>query len=142
MLFRSNIELAWGSPVLRRLFDRCARFSRQVVFDKRGTGMSDRRLDIPELDERVDELKAVMDDAGVERAWIHGLSEGGRMAIMFAATYPERVEGLILEGTAASLSTDERREMLRDPAALAAARERWLAYVERWGTPEIGRAHV
>lgn len=131
-----NIELAWGSPVLRRLFDRYARFSRQVVFDKRGTGMSDRRLDIPELDERVDELKAVMDDAGVERAWIHGLSEGGPMAIMFAATYPERVEGLILEGTAASLSTDERREMLRDPAALAAARERWLAYVERWGTPD------
>ena len=103
-----NIELAWESPVLRRLFDHYARFSRQVVFDKRGTGMSDRRLDIPELDERVDELKAVMDDAGVERAWIHGLSEGGPMAIMFAATYPERVEGLILEGTAASLSTDAR----------------------------------
>ena len=131
-----NIELAWESPVMRRMFDRYASFSRQVVFDKRGTGMSDRRLDIPALDERVDELTAVMDAAGVERAFLHGLSEGGPMAIMFAATYPERVDGLILEGTAATLVADERRAELEDPDELARTRARWQAFADVWGTAE------
>lgn len=78
-------------------------FSTHIAFDKRGTGMSDRSLNIPGIDERVDELRSVMDAEGVEKVWIHGLSEGGPMAIMFAATYPDRVEGLILEGTGARM---------------------------------------
>ena len=131
-----NIELAWESPVMRRMFERFAAFSRQVAFDKRGTGMSDRSLDLPALDERVDELSAVMDAAGVDRAFIHGVSEGGPMAIMFAATYPERVEGLILEGSAASLLSDEERAARADPAVREQALARQRAFVDAWGTPE------
>ena len=130
----ANVELAWNSPVIRRMFERYASFSRQVAFDKRGTGMSDRSLDIPGIDERVDELTAVMDHAGIDHAYVHGLSEGGPMAIMFAATYPERVDGLILEGTGASLATDE------DRAARAAAdyqpTELRQRFISGWGTPE------
>ena len=129
-----NIELAWESPVLRRMFERFAAFSRQVVFDKRGTGMSDRSLDLPGLDERVDELRAVMDAAGVERAFLHGVSEGGPMAVMFAATYPERVQGLVLEGTAASLLSDEDRRRRATAEGLAAARQRWADFCRAWGT--------
>lgn len=77
-----NVELAWESPVIRRMLERYAAFSRQVIFDKRGTGLSDRSLDIPGLDERVDELRAVMDAAAVDRAFVHGVSEGGPMAIL------------------------------------------------------------
>ncbi len=130
----ANVELAWNSPVIRRMFERFATFSRQVAFDKRGTGMSDRSLDIPGLDERVDELTAVMDDAGVDHAFVHGLSEGGPMAIMFAATYPERVDGLILEGTGASLATDADRAARSDPGyEPSELRQR---FISTWGTPD------
>lgn len=130
-----NVELAWESPVIRRMLERYAAFSRQVIFDKRGTGLSDRSLDIPGLDERVDELRAVMDAAAVDRAFVHGVSEGGPMAIMFAATYPGRVQGLILEGTSASLLTDEQRAVRSTPQGMAAARRRWEEFVDAWGTP-------
>ncbi|OLT20635.1 hypothetical protein BJF81_05070 [Ornithinimicrobium sp. CNJ-824] len=130
-----NVELAWESPVIRRMLERYAAFSRQVIFDKRGTGLSDRSLDIPGLDERVDELRSVMDAAGVDRAFVHGVSEGGPMAVMFAATYPGRVQGLILEGTAASLLTDEQRAVRSTPQGMAAARRRWEEFVDAWGTP-------
>lgn len=130
-----NIELAWESPVMRAMFERFAGFSRQVAFDKRGTGMSDRSLDLPALDERVDELSAVMDAAGVDHAFVHGVSEGGPMAIMYAATYPERVDGLILEGSAASLLSDEERAVRADPQVRAAALARQQAFISAWGTP-------
>lgn len=131
-----NVEMAWEWPATRRMFERYASFSRQLAFDKRGTGMSDRSLDIPTIDERVDEVAAVMDHAGVDRAFIHGVSEGGPMAIMFAATYPERVEGLILEGTGASLHSEEERALLADPEFLKGHAERSRAYADAWGTPE------
>ena len=127
-----NVELAWNSPQITAMFERFATFSRQVAFDKRGTGMSDRNLDIPGIDERVDELKAVMDDAGIERAYIHGVSEGGPMAIVFAATYPDRVDGLILEGTGASMMSDADRELRRTTERS----DQFKAFVNGWGTPE------
>lgn len=130
-----NIELVWESPRVRRMLERYASFSRQVIFDKRGTGLSDRSLDVAGLDERVDKLRAVMDDAGVDRGFVHGVSKGGPMAIMFAATYPDRVDGLILEGTAASLLSEEARDVRSTPAGRAAAEERWQAFVQAWGTP-------
>ena len=130
-----NIELVWESPRVRRMFERYASFSRQVIFDKRGTGLSDRSLEVAGLDERVDQLRAVMDDAGVGSAYVHGVSEGGPMAIMFAATYPDRVDGLILEGTAASLLSDEARAVRDTPQGRAAAEERWADFVAAWGTP-------
>jgi pimeloyl-ACP methyl ester carboxylesterase/DNA-binding SARP family transcriptional activator len=115
------------------MFERYATFSRQVAFDKRGTGMSDRSLDIPSLDERIDEMTAVMDDAGVEHAFLHGLSEGGPMAIMWAATYPERVDGLILEGTGATLATDDDRATRFSPDYQESEMRR--EFIESWGTP-------
>lgn len=127
-----NVELAWNSPHITAMFERFASFSRQVAFDKRGTGMSDRSLDIPGLDERVDELKAVMDHAGIDRAYIQGVSEGGPMAIMYAATYPDRVEGLILEGTGATMLTDEEREIRRTTERTDLFRQ----FVDGWGTPD------
>ena len=134
--FAQNIELAWESRRMRAMFERYAAFSRQVVFDKRGTGMSDRWQTVPGMDERVDELRAVMDAAGIDRAFIHGVSEGGPMAVMYAATYPERVRGLILEGTAATMFDDEQRAAYaQDAEVRAQADARRAAFIEAWGTP-------
>ena len=98
--FAQNIELAWELPANRGMFERMGSFARIVQFDKRGTGASDRTVPVPGLDQRVDDARAVMDAAGVERAILYGLSEGGPMALLFAVTYPERVSGLILNATA------------------------------------------
>jgi dienelactone hydrolase len=70
---------------------RLASFSRLIVFDKRGTGLSDRTEGVPSLEERMDDLRAVMDAAGSDRAALFGFSEGGPMSLLFAASYPERV---------------------------------------------------
>ena len=76
-----------------------AAFSRLILFDKRGTGMSDRDVGVATLEERMDDVRAVMDAAGSRRATIYGTSEGGPMATLFAATYPERTTALVLYGT-------------------------------------------
>ncbi len=94
-----NLELAFEAPIKRLMFERFGGFCRWIQFDKRGTGSSDRRVRVPGLDERVDDLRAVMDAAGVDRAHLFGQSEGGPMAILFAVTYPDRVESLTLFGT-------------------------------------------
>ncbi len=96
-----NVEMAWEWPAVRRMLDRFGSFSRWIQFDKRGTGASDRRSQVPGIDERVDDLRAVMDAASVQRAFLYGASEGGPTCLLFAATYPERVEGVILHGSAA-----------------------------------------
>lgn len=126
-----HIELAWERPEIRSMLQRFASFSRYLHFDKRGTGASDRRSEIPGIDERVTDLEAVMDHAGVERAHLFACSEGGPMAIMFAATYPERVESLILAGTCASqvpveMTAEEREQRRRGQEV----------YVCLWGTTE------
>lgn len=95
-----NVDLCWEWPAIRSMLERFGSFSEWVHFDKRGTGASDRRTVVPGLDERVDDVRAVFDDADIDQAVIYGLSEGGPMAIMFAVTYPHRVKGLILHGTA------------------------------------------
>src|SRR5215475_12808418 len=89
--FVSHLELNWESPFFGDVYQRLARMSRLVVFDKRGVGLSDRTLGFGSLEERMDDLRAVLDAAGVERASIIAVSEGGPLAIMFAATHPERV---------------------------------------------------
>ena len=76
------------------------------MFDKRGTGLSDRSVGLGSVEDRMDDIRAVMDAAGLERAALNGVSEGGPMAIMFAATYPERVTSLALLGTFARLIAD------------------------------------
>jgi pimeloyl-ACP methyl ester carboxylesterase/class 3 adenylate cyclase len=96
----SSLEVAWEGPP-RHFFERLASFCRLILFDKRGTGMSDRVSGVPDLETRMDDLRAVMDAVGSERAAIMGVSEGGPMALLFAASYPERTAAVIVEGTAA-----------------------------------------
>ena len=125
-----NIEMAWEWPDIRHMLERFGSFCRFIHFDKRGTGASDRRSRIPELDERVDDVRAVMDAAGVDRAHFFVQSEGGPMSLLFGATYPARVESLTLFGTGATtvppdMSADEK----------AAARERARLTSAEWGTP-------
>ncbi len=120
-----NIEMAWEWPGARRMFEGFAAFCRFIPFDKRGTGMSNRSIDIPRIDERVDELSAVLDAAGLDDTFLMGTSEGGPMTLMFAATYPERVQGVILESSSA---------MLSGPGGWDA--ETLARFVAGWGTPE------
>ena len=96
--FVSNIELLWERPEWAHFFSRLAGFSRLILFDKRGTGLSDRIAGIANLEERMDDVRAVMDAAGSERAALFGVSEGGPMCLLFGATYPHRVQGLVLYG--------------------------------------------
>ena len=98
----SHLELFWDIPEAAALIERLSSFARLIRFDKRGTGMSDRPPGPATLEERTDDIRAVMDAAGSERAFIFGTSEGGSMACVFAATYPERTSGLILWGTQAT----------------------------------------
>ncbi|HEV8712384.1 MAG TPA: adenylate/guanylate cyclase domain-containing protein [Candidatus Binatia bacterium] len=95
--FVSNLELQWQDPNQARYFRRLAAFSRLIMFDKRGTGLSD-RTGIASLEERMDDLRAVMDAVGSMRAVVFGNSEGGAMSLLFAATYPDRVTALVLYG--------------------------------------------
>src|ERR671922_2583303 len=97
----SNIETAWEDPHVSRFLERLASFSRLILFDKRGTGLSDRVSidELPTLEERMDDVRAVMDAAGSERAALFGASEGGVMCALFAATYPERTSALVIYGS-------------------------------------------
>ncbi|MGH2619456.1 MAG: adenylate/guanylate cyclase domain-containing protein [Anaerolineales bacterium] len=94
----SHVELAWEEPTLARFLGRLASFSRLITFDKRGTGLSDRVPDdkLPTLEERMDDLRAVMDSVGSERAAVFGVSEGANLCALFAATYPERTTALVM----------------------------------------------
>jgi len=96
----SHVEAGWDEPRQARFRRRLSSFSRLILFDKRGTGMSDRVADqdLPTLEQRMDDVRAVMDAAGSQRAVILGQSEGGSMAMLFAATYPERTIALITLG--------------------------------------------
>jgi pimeloyl-ACP methyl ester carboxylesterase len=96
----SNLEYGWEVPPLARFLSRLASFSRLILFDRRGTGMSDRVPDreLPTLEQRVDDIRTVMDAIGSERAAIFGFSEGGNMSVLFATTYPERTVALVTFG--------------------------------------------
>ena len=97
----SHLEYAWEDPGLARFYQRLASFSRLIRFDKRGTGLSDRvpPSHLPTLEQRMDDVRAVMDAVNSERAALFGYSEGGPMSVLFAATYPERTPALVLYGS-------------------------------------------
>src|ERR671925_17996 len=98
--FMVNLVWAWEQPIFVDFCRRAASFSRLILFDKRGTGMSDRPREMPTLETRMDDIRAVMDDAGSERAALLGAgSPGGQLCALFAATYPERVVALVLHNT-------------------------------------------
>src|SRR6185295_503560 len=101
-----HLELEWEEPRMARLFRRVAAFSRFIRFDKRGSGLSERVIGAPTLEERMEDVRIVMDAVGSERAALLGVSEGGPMSIMFAATYPERTLALVLYGTFARLLSE------------------------------------
>src|SRR5437868_4430305 len=97
----SHLDLDWEMPRRALFFERFSKFCRLIRFDKRGTGLSDRPVKMATLEERTDDIRAVMDDIGIECANIFGVSEGGSMACLFAATYPQRVSSLLVWGAQA-----------------------------------------
>ena len=103
--FVSHLENYWDGPDFARWLLHLGSFARVVMFDKRGTGLSDRIGELPALDERMDDARAVMDAVGIERAALLGVSEGGPLAVLFAATYPERCRALVLYGAFARFSS-------------------------------------
>jgi class 3 adenylate cyclase len=129
--FVSHLELDWDEPRSAHFLERLASFSRLIRFDKRGTGLSDRPGGLPDLETRMDDVRAVMDAAGVERAALFGYSEGGPMSALFAATYPKRTTALVLYGTYA-----KRRDPTDDYpwAATWEERQRYAHEIEEtWG---------
>ena len=109
----SHVEYAWEEPSFAPFLERMAGFSRLILLDRRGTGLSDPVERLPTLEERMDDLRSVMDAAGSERAFLFGISESGPMCALFAATYPERTAGLVLCNTfATGLRSDDYPWML------------------------------
>jgi len=102
----SNLDVAWEGTA-GDFYRGISSFARLILFDKRGTGMSDRASGIPDLETRMDDIRAVMGAIGSERAAIMGFSEGGPMSLLFAATYPERTAALVLYGTCAASARDD-----------------------------------
>jgi pimeloyl-ACP methyl ester carboxylesterase/class 3 adenylate cyclase len=119
----SNIEVMWEQADAQHYFGRLGAFCRNVIYDKRGQGLSDREAGVPTMDDRLADTAAVMDAAGVERAAMAGISEGGTTAAMFAATFPERVSHLLLFDTFATVDAE-----LADPFV--------TLWAERWGSEE------
>src|SRR5690242_14408956 len=143
----SHVELAWELPDLAAGFERLASFARLILFDKRGTGMSDPLPsdELPTLEQRMDDVRAVMDAVGSERAAIFGASEGGNMSMLFAATYPERTVALATFGCTAKrlwspdypwAPTPEEREQ-----GFGVVERQWLSGMD-WSdmAPSLGEA--
>jgi len=96
--FISHIENYWDEPRMAQWLRKLGSFSRVILFDKQGTGLSDRSSKAPVMDERMDDVRAVMDAVGIEKAALFGISEGGSLATLFAASHPQRSQALILYG--------------------------------------------
>jgi pimeloyl-ACP methyl ester carboxylesterase len=130
----SHLELNWDEPSIARFLERLAGFSRLIVFDKRGTGLSDRVSEhaLPTLEQRMQDVHAVLEAVGSRRAALMGFSEGGPMCALFAATYPERTTALIMCGSYARWIRDEDClwAMTREQHEAAAA-----TFERGWGTP-------
>lgn len=131
--FVSHLELFWDLPLARNFAERLASFSRLILWDKREQGLSDRLGQPPTLEQGMDDLRAVLDAVGAERAALLGVSEGGPMSALFAATFPERVTHLVLYGTYAKMVRSEDY-----PIGLPRDRlEQWVERIGRsWGGPE------
>ncbi len=126
--FVSHLETYWDEPSYTRWLRRLGSFSRVIRFDKRGTGLSDQVSELPGMDQRMDDVSAVMDAVGIERAVIFGASEGGSLAALFAASHPERSQALIIIGGFAKFSS-----WIPTQEAL----ERFIQYIDNdWGSGE------
>ena len=130
----SHLEYFWREPSFARFLLRLASFSRLILFDKRGTGLSDRVPinQLPTLEQRMDDVRAVMDAVGSERAALCGVSEGGPMCSLFAATYPEKTLALVMIGTYAKRIRDAEYPW----GPTAEQRERFFEVMrQQWGGP-------
>jgi class 3 adenylate cyclase len=126
----SHLEHAWSDPVFASFLTRLGSFSRVIWFDKRGTGLSDREVGMPTLEQRMDDVRAVMDAAGSKRAVVFGVSEGGSMSALFAATHPDRTSSLILYGAFACRIWSAAYPW----APTLEERQRWIESLEKgWG---------
>jgi len=128
--FVSHLEIGGEQPLVRHIGQRLVSFARLTLFDKRGTGLSDPVTDVPTLEERMDDIRAVMDASGVERGSLVGFSEGVPLSILFAATHPERVDTLVLYGGMARTTYSEDHPWAPVKEALYEANELLLPY---WG---------
>jgi len=124
----SHLDLDWDDHRKAPFLERLARFSRLIRFDKRGTGLSDPASGVATLEQRMEDVRAVMDAVGAERAALFGFSEGGQMSILFAASYPDRTQALVLFGTHARATADATYPW-GFPDVLA---RQWDA-IEHWG---------
>ncbi len=128
----SHLEYMWEEPSVARFFNQLASFSRLILFDKRGTGLSDQTTDLPTLEQRMDDVRAVMEAAQSERAAVFGMSEGGNMCLLFAATYPERTIALITFGVFAKRVWDPEYPWAPTPEE----RQKFYDALEHeWGGP-------
>jgi class 3 adenylate cyclase len=127
----SNLEIVWDQPLLARWLRRLASFSRLILLDKRGTGLSDRVAQAATLEERMDDVRAVMDAVGSDQAAILGYFDAAPMCALFAATYPERTRALVLSSAFPKLTRDE-------DLAWAPPRETFLALTEAWEAGQWG----
>ncbi|PYS68525.1 MAG: adenylate/guanylate cyclase domain-containing protein [Acidobacteria bacterium] len=128
----THIEYGWEEPSLANFYRRLASFSRLILFDKRGTGLSDQSTNMPTMEQRMDDVRAVMEAAGSERAVVFGTSEGGNMAILFAATYPERTIALITFGVFAKRVYDPEYPWAPTPEE----RQKFFDAIQNeWGGP-------
>jgi class 3 adenylate cyclase len=132
--FVSHVEYIWEEPAHARFFQRLASFSRLILLDKRGTGLSDRGTDAATLEERMDDVLTVLDAVGSRQAVLFGASDGGSLAALFAATYPERTRALILYASIAAAAYSEDLPWAPTPEEITQR----LEYVgQGWGTHEF-----
>lgn len=134
--FVSHLELAWETPMFATIFQRLSSFGRLIAFDKRGMGLSDRTAQLPTLEERMDDVRAVMDAAGSEKAALVGISEGGPMSLLFAATYPERTQALVLWASFARVMKGDDYPIGIDEAVAQAT---YAFIAKRWGEGSVLR---
>lgn len=133
-----NVELVWEQEIYRRAREYAGKFVHVLEFDKRGTGSSDRYEKAPTLEERIDDILAIMDAEGIERTHIIGMSEGGMMGQLFAARHPERVDRLCLINSLVGASALDRLEIHDGDPPLDNVLPRMTAMIEAWGRkPEL-----
>jgi class 3 adenylate cyclase/dienelactone hydrolase len=127
----SHIDKSWENPAWRAYIEEFVSFARVIIYDKSGTGLSDPVDGVPTVESRADDLRAVLDAARSERTAVFGLSEGGVIATLFAATYPERVSALILFGTGAGGSLEDLDAVTREKSRNVVAKIR--STIDHWG---------
>ena len=133
----SNVDFAWEDPLYADWVRRLAAFSRVILFDKRGTGLSDRSLGFGSLEERTEDIRAVLDHAGAEQTILYGISESGPLCTYFAARQPERVRALALYGTLARWEPTLPMPIGRDGVRARTTQE-WIDWIgAEWGKGEI-----